>query len=228
MILSRTEPVTGFVAFNSNSYWDMIGFSVYTFEGIGVVMPIMQTCSTPESFSKILAFGIGTLVVVYCIFSEICYYALGDELDSPIIISEMPYNNPIIITVQLLYLVNLLCTYPLTLYPVFTILEGELFSNWKKTPLRKWSKNLLRAATVVSQIILSIIFASKLDKFLGLVGALLCAPLAFMLPTMCHYKLLARTKSERMIDLVIIFFSVMIFVLCTYQTLANWNSGGVH
>lgn len=37
----------GLVKFNETGYLTMIGFSVYTFEGIGVVMPIMQVCATP-------------------------------------------------------------------------------------------------------------------------------------------------------------------------------------
>lgn len=34
-------PAPGFIAFNEKSFWSMIGFSFFQFEGIGGVMPIM-------------------------------------------------------------------------------------------------------------------------------------------------------------------------------------------
>lgn len=32
----------GFKAFNPDHMWDMVGFSFFCFEGIGIVMPIME------------------------------------------------------------------------------------------------------------------------------------------------------------------------------------------
>ena len=68
-------------AVNAEEYWSFVGFSVYAYEGIGVVMPIMEKCACPEKFDKILMAGIGTLTVVYCSFAELCYLILGDEID---------------------------------------------------------------------------------------------------------------------------------------------------
>jgi amino acid permease len=55
---------------------------------------------------------------------------------------------------------------------------------------------------------------SVLDKFLGLVGAIFCAPMAFIIPTMCHLKLVARTNEEKLKDIAIVAFSIMIMVFC--------------
>ena len=42
-LLAKDGPMNdAFVPVNTNKMWDMIGFSFYCFEGIGVVLPIMD------------------------------------------------------------------------------------------------------------------------------------------------------------------------------------------
>ena len=57
--------------------------------------------------------------------------------------------------------------------------------------------------------------ASKIDKFLGLMGALLCAPLALTMPSLLHLKLIAKTRSEKTIDVTILILSVAVLVFST-------------
>jgi len=58
----------------------MVGFAIYGFEGIGVVMPIMQQAEHPEMFLKVLTTAIVSLTVIYMIFGSVCYLAYGDQL----------------------------------------------------------------------------------------------------------------------------------------------------
>ena len=62
-----------------------------------------------------------------------------------------------------------------------------------KSKSRLWLKNLVRGVIVTIAFYLGIMLASKLDKFLSLLGAMLCAPLAFTMPTLIHLKLCAKT-----------------------------------
>ena len=73
--------------FNNNLYWNMIGFSVYCFEGIGCVMPIMESCSCPKQFPKLLIGAVTLLTTVYIIFGEICYFAYGTNISEPIMLN---------------------------------------------------------------------------------------------------------------------------------------------
>ena len=57
--------------------------------------------------------------------------------------------------------------------------------------------------------------ASKLDKFLGLLGSLFCAPLALTAPAMIHLKLIAKTKTEKWIDISIIVLSLVVLLFST-------------
>ena len=65
---------------NMDSYMSMVGFSCYAYEGIGVVMPIMENCDCPEKFDKILFAAILTLTIIYILYAEWCLLIYGDEL----------------------------------------------------------------------------------------------------------------------------------------------------
>jgi proton-coupled amino acid transporter len=130
MIMTREEPVQGFIPLNRSGFWDMVGFAVYTYEGIGVVMPIMSTCNCPEKFPFLLASAVTLLTIIYIAFGELCYYTFGNMLTKPIILEMMPADNPIIMIVKMLFCINLACLYPLCIYPVNLILESYLFKSF--------------------------------------------------------------------------------------------------
>jgi amino acid permease len=69
------------------SYWDMIGFSFFMFEGIGSVMPIMNASNSEAKarFPCLIGFALATLCTIYILFSELCYYNFGDGLNEPIV-----------------------------------------------------------------------------------------------------------------------------------------------
>ena len=87
------------VPLNYQSYWSMVGFSCYCYEGIGVVMPVMSACDCPEKFDKIMFYALLTLTVIYCIFSNLCYMILGSELDTPFITQELDQSSSIVIVI---------------------------------------------------------------------------------------------------------------------------------
>jgi proton-coupled amino acid transporter len=138
----------------------------------------------------------------------------------------MPSASPIIIFVQMIFILNLACSYPLSLYPINLVVESYLFKarQYKMKSLKRtWLKNLSRCVIVCSAIYLAIVLASKLDKFLALLGAMLCAPLAFTMPTLCHLKICAKTDNEKIQDIIIVGFSFVVLIFCTFQGLASWN-----
>lgn len=82
-------PGPDIVWMNFNEFWTMVGFSCYTFEGIGVVMPIMHACSVPDQFPKILLFAMCTLICVYSFFGNLVYCTLGSELNETFVTQEI-------------------------------------------------------------------------------------------------------------------------------------------
>ena len=68
----------GVVALNEDNFLMMVGFSCYAYEGIGVVMPIMQATAVPEKFAMLLTAALATLTFIYIFFAELCYTTLGN------------------------------------------------------------------------------------------------------------------------------------------------------
>ena len=40
--LAENGPGPGLTAFDSNGFWAMVGFAIYSYEGIGIVMPVLS------------------------------------------------------------------------------------------------------------------------------------------------------------------------------------------
>jgi proton-coupled amino acid transporter len=71
--------------FNGQNFSLAIGFSIFNFEGIGVVMPIMKRTQEPKKFKRQLILALATIIILYIIFGEICYFTYGNNLDTQII-----------------------------------------------------------------------------------------------------------------------------------------------
>jgi solute carrier family 36 (proton-coupled amino acid transporter) len=59
----------------------MLGFSIYNFEGIGVVMPVMATSEQPKKLENIMVYAISTICVVYIFFCTITYVTYGSDMN---------------------------------------------------------------------------------------------------------------------------------------------------
>lgn len=175
--------------------WSMVGFSIYTYEGIGILMPVMQACECPEKFDKILMAAIFTLTSAYIIFGTLCYLSFGD-LKVQLITQILPQDKLYAKVLILAQVVVLVFTYPLVIYPTNQTLEKvSIDTLFKRSSISYWLKNFSRLAVCFLATYSAIELSAYLDKFIGLLGALLCAPLALIIPTICHFKLVARTRS---------------------------------
>ena len=207
----------GFIPVNYESYWSTIGFCFFMFEGIGGVMPIMGATKDRESYPYILTLTIGFLMVVYIAFANLCYYTYGSSLDKPIIMEMMPSDNIIIQIVKILFMINLVFSYPLTIFITNVILEGFTFKNTHSGGVKKWLKNLQRSAVLLFGIICAIYLRDSLDKILALSGTILGTTVVMKFPVICHLRLLAKTKTQKAIDLGILAISFGVLFLCTFQ-----------
>ena len=127
------KPSSGYYGINHDRFWDMIGFSFFMFEGIGCVMPVMHACddTARSRFPYLIFFALSSLCLLYIGFSEICYYTFGDNLNQSIVMQEMPSDNIIIIIVKFLFCINILFSYPITIYPTNVIIDSFLFGGRK-------------------------------------------------------------------------------------------------
>ena len=111
---------------------------------------------------------------------------------------ELPVTDPIVKVILFLYVLVVIMGYPLSINPTNLAVETYSVNKWfKKGTVRTWAINLSRAFIVFSSVFLSLELHKVLDKFIGIIGALFCAPLAFLIPAMCHLKLVAKTNKDK-------------------------------
>ena len=95
---------------------------------------------------------------------------------------------------KLAYCLTLVFTYPLQASPANNVIESYITGGWEKSKKRMWTKNVSRIFVITFTLILALTVWEKVGVFLELIGALTCAPLAFMLPAFYHIKI-AKSKA---------------------------------
>jgi len=160
------------------------------------------------------------------LFGTICYLTYGANMDEQVITEMLPAGNAVVILLKLTFAVCVICTFPITINPCNIIIENCISSLIDRPSysraVRHYLKNLSRFLVCLALVILAVMLAEKLDKFLSLLGALLCAPLALTMPALLHLRLLAKTQKERFIDFALIAISLSALVFCVTQTLLQW------
>ena len=114
---------------------NMLGFSIFCFEGVGIVLPISQITAEPEKFPTILAYVFATITLIYIAFGMACSVLYGDMMDRSIITSLFP-NTFVAWLIRLGFSLNLIFSYPLVLYPAHNIIEYYLYSGWSRSRKR--------------------------------------------------------------------------------------------
>ena len=60
-------------------WYDAIGFSVYTYEGIGVILPIREVTANKKIYFRLLCITITSIAIGYVIFGEFTALAWGNN-----------------------------------------------------------------------------------------------------------------------------------------------------
>ena len=108
----------------SSKVWDMIGFSFYSFEGIGTVMPIYENTKMTVNFKGLLIGALVTLSLIFTCFGLLCFRYFGPMPENKsFVIENLRQDDPFVNITKLLFCVNLVFSYPLTIYPTNKIWE---------------------------------------------------------------------------------------------------------
>lgn len=120
---------------NLKLFPDAIGFSVYAYEGIGIILPIQDITANKEQYLSILTYVLCFIFILYIAFSEFCIFSYGEASVSsdPLITASMPQADIIVWIVEILFCFNLVFSYPLMAHPAFIVIEGYLYKGWPKS-----------------------------------------------------------------------------------------------
>jgi solute carrier family 36 (proton-coupled amino acid transporter) len=185
LTILRQHGVADIVNFNPTDWTLFIGTAIFTFEGIGLIIPIQESMKNPKQFPSVLGLVMIIITIVFLSMGALSYAAYGSAIET-VVILNLPQDDKLVNGVQFLYSLAILLSTPLQIFPAIRITENELFTkSGKYNPYIKWQKNVFRFFVVMLCAGIAWFGANDLDKFVSLVGSFACVPLVYIYPV-CH------------------------------------------
>ncbi|KAF2098942.1 transmembrane amino acid transporter [Rhizodiscina lignyota] len=212
--------------FNEKSWTLFIGTAIFTFEGIGLIIPIQEAMRDQTKLPLVLGLVMIICAVIFSTSGILSYAAYGSKTKT-VVLLNMPQDNKFVNAVQFIYSLAIMLSTPLQFHPAIDITSKQLFrKTGKNNPTVKWSKNFFRFFMVCFCAMIAWAGANDLDKFVALVGSFACIPLVYIYPPMLHYRGVSRTRNQRIADIVLIIFGCVGMVYTTVMTIRGWLEGG--
>lgn len=217
-----THGISDVKLFNPKDWTLFIGTAIFTFEGIGLIIPIQESMKKPKQFGPVLAGVMIGITLIFVSMGALCYAAYGSNVKT-VVILNLPQDSKFVNGVQLLYSLAILLSTPLQLFPAIRILENGLFvRSGKHNPTIKWQKNVFRFVLVFFTALVAWGGADDLDKFVALIGSFACIPLVYIYPPLLHLKSVAQTNLSKLSDILLIVFGTGCMVYTTFGTVSSW------
>ncbi|KAF9111547.1 neutral amino acid transporter [Mortierella sp. AM989] len=219
-----THGLSDVVLFNPKDFALFIGTAVFTFEGIGLIIPITESMKEPEKFPKVLTGVMIGITVLFTSLGALSYAAFGSKTET-VVLLNLPQKSHMVQTVQALYSIAIMLSIPLQLFPAIRIMETGIFTrSGKYNMLVKWQKNFFRVLALFACAAIAIWAGENLDKFVSIVGSVACIPLAYIFPAMFHYKTHPNRRT-RIFDVILFVFGCVTMIYTTGNTLYEWIEG---
>ncbi|EYU40480.1 hypothetical protein MIMGU_mgv1a006582mg [Erythranthe guttata] len=187
-----------------------LGVAVYSFEGIGMALPLETEMKDKSKFGKILGLTMFFIASMYAAFGAMGYFAFGENTKD--IITANMGKGLLSTVVQLGLCINLFFTLPLMMNPVYEVFERR-FSNGRYCLWMRWM--------LVLGVSLVALFVPNFADFLSLVGSSTCCVLGFVFPALFHYLTFKEEMSWRRAsaDISIVVLGVVLGVSGTWYSL---------
>ncbi|KAJ1999823.1 hypothetical protein H4R26_004903, partial [Coemansia thaxteri] len=213
-----------FVNYNPARFPLLVGTAVYSFEGVTLVIPILDSLREKRDFGRVLTLAIMLCLGLFLCVGSLSYLTFGEKVEA-VVLLNLPNQSSWTMLVQLLYSVAILFSMPLQLFPAVKIMEAMFFTrSGREHKSVKWQKNLFRTATVLFIAMIAVFGADQLDNVVSLVGSFCLVPLSFIYPASMHLKLLAQSRWMRIKDSVLIAIGVVAMVYVTYISAITWGT----
>jgi len=200
-----------------------IGIACFAFEGIGLVIPIYDSCRFPDKFARVYAATISTIVLLIVSMALLGYLAFGDKTNTLVLVN-LP-AGALSKAIQLTFSLVMLASFPLQLLPAIRLVEGVFLRPSRPMTWDKHVKSSFRVLFVALVAVASVFGATSLDHFVSLVGAVCGLPLAFVFPAICHQRLVATPGSlDALVDMALIVLGAVMTVSVGAHTVATWGA----
>lgn len=213
---------TSIQPFSASTCGLFMGTAVFTFEGIPFVLPIKNSMREPHLFWPLFKKVFTCIVVFFAAFGYIGYVAYGSSTEA-VVLLNLPNGQPVVMLVRLAYMVALILGSPMVFLPAARITEFWVFGEVKEKGSKKCQKNAMRALEMCCLGVAAVYGGRYFETFLAFVGALCCAPIAFIYPAFFHLRLCAQSPLAKGIDCFFIALGVAAMVFVTYETVASFK-----
>ncbi|KAG0039389.1 neutral amino acid transporter [Podila clonocystis] len=210
--------------FNKDDFALLIGTAVFSYEGIGLIIPITESMAEPKKFPRVLAITMTIVTLIFTSVGTMCYAAFGSNVQT-IVLLNLPVQGSMTVTVEILYSLAIILSVPLMLSPASRIVEHGIFGTRSggQDLKVKIQKNLLRIVLICLCTALSFVIGGpNLDKFVSFVGSVACIPLCFIFPALFHYRACAKTVRAKITDVLLGLLGVAAMVFTLYITIRSW------
>eukprot|EP00092_Neocalanus_flemingeri_P026970 GFUD01029244.1.p1 GENE.GFUD01029244.1~~GFUD01029244.1.p1 ORF type:complete len:455 (+),score=65.55 GFUD01029244.1:150-1514(+) len=194
--------------------------AIYCFEGAGMILSLEQSLASDirAKFRDYFVTTIMAITTLYITFGAAGYLSYGPETKDIITLNlpnEGGFNFAVLVKICLC--ISLFFTYPIMLFPVFSILEKKLSIS---------SSAVLAKFVRLSVVLLTGLIVLKVPNFgqlMALVGASCCTLLAFIMPALCHLVLFRKEedKNAKMLDYTLIVLGVSGAMVGTWDAAFN-------
>ncbi|CAE8634812.1 unnamed protein product, partial [Polarella glacialis] len=199
-----------------------LGSASFMFEGIGLVIPTFESSKEPQRYPFIFASVMLLVWVLVISVGLLGYLAYGEEVQPLILLNFTSGLVPD--SIRMLFAFAMFCSFPLQLLPAVRLVESGFFTPVSNPTLaRKCQKNVFRAGYVAILGLVAILGSTSLDSFVSLIGASFGCPLAFVFPLACHYQLVAQSRFEKGVDLLLGVAGSVITLVVSALSIASWK-----
>jgi len=174
-------------AVNWSSLPIFFGVAVYSYEGIGLVLPVESSMREPKKFMPVFYGIINFYSFLLITFGFFGYLRYGEKVESLVTFNLGEGIMTTVIRVMLSF--SLLMTFPVQLFPVIEIIEYRLwFQHKNKVAWLETKRNLMRISLATGAMAVAIV-VPHFGLFIGLIGSLGSSALAFVIPCLFHLKI---------------------------------------
>ena len=189
----------------------ILGISIGSYEVNCVLIPIYRQAKSKRNFIAVQNSVLGTVIVLYIAVGLLCYLAYGANAKGPITIT-LDQTKWYIKIVEVVYVVALLLTVMLQLFPAIEIILRYTSNRMKRGMGRTVIESIIRASIMSLCIVLAVVFGENFDTVLSVVGNIFCAPLSCIMPALLHYRLAAITTTDKVRNIALLSFGIICMI----------------
>eukprot|EP00761_Pharyngomonas_kirbyi_P011360 gb/GECH01011385.1/.p1 GENE.gb/GECH01011385.1/~~gb/GECH01011385.1/.p1 ORF type:complete len:472 (+),score=82.99 gb/GECH01011385.1/:1-1416(+) len=206
------------------------GICVFSFEGIGVVIPVQDSMKRKDHYTTCLHAAMTVVLTALISFGLLGYGAFFlntcDVVTANITASLGDSHVAIKIILQISLVLSLLFTYPIQLFPVIQIQE-KVFENFVFTRIFQESSTKRYAFEVVARVALvlftafmAVVLSDLFGLFLSFIGALGGTTLAYILPSSFNLAIFRHEQNRWIVgkNIAILVFGIVGAVVATGTT----------